>query len=223
MAKPQTSLAPTRLFRRAAERGIRAAERLGESSLADTVRRATSAQLAALVSGPLTDLVDAASARLLERDAAAAQLGYLVEAIAARVGRDAALAVVLNQNLLLDGTFLHLVRPALVGGSVGAADPRHVDAGRETLLALLEDLFALYAPTASPPDRSLSAAARVDRLRGVADDLPIDDLAPFLEGTASTEEQLHVILGSYSLFLQTFLVRSVVQLAPRALQGEGAQ
>ena len=175
--------------------------------------------MASLVGSRVTDLVDATSSRVLAGDDAAWQLAFLAEAIAATVPREQVVAAVLRRNLLLDGTFLALLRPMLDGGAAPAMDPARLTEARETLVGLLEDLAALrHNPGAARAQAPTTLDQRLDALADIAGDLPTDDLRPFLVGARSDEDVASFILGSYSLFLQTFLLRSTLRMVPNLLR-----
>lgn len=179
------------------------------------------APLAVGIGARLGDMVDATSTRLLSGDDAAAQLAFAVETIAERVGREEVMALVLRHNLLLDGTFLAMISPVLSGGAEIAADPDRLRQARGTLVTLLESLVAAASgrelPTAPPTDDA-GIAERVDALGHDAPELPLDAVRPYLRGERPPEETAQFVLGSYSLFLQTFLLRSTVKMVPALMR-----
>lgn len=201
----------------------RAAERVGLDEAAARLGGALTAAgtpLALAVGARIGDLVDAASSRLLSDDDAAAELAFAVESIADQVGRDVALGAVLKHNLLLDGTFLGLVSPLLSGQSEIAADPARLRGARATLVTLLEALVRLRDdddPEQPVPPDDDRIEARFEALRAAAPDLPLDAVAPYLCGHRTDDDTAAFVLGSYSLFLQTFLLRSTVKLVPEVL------
>lgn len=160
------------------------------------------------------DLVDAASTRLLESDEAASQLAFFVESIAAEVDREAVLALVLKRNLLLDGTVLGLISPVLSGERELGIDSDKLESAVGTLATLLHELACLR-DDAPPPPAGLLAFQHLEALADRAPDLPTDALAPYLKLELADEEIGTFVLTSYSLFLQTFLLRSTVQMAAK--------
>jgi hypothetical protein len=160
------------------------------------------------------DLVDAASTRILESDEAASQLAFFVESIAVEVEREAVLALVLKRNLLLDGTVLGLISPVLSGERELGLDPAKLEKAVSTLATLLHELACLRDDAPQPP-ADLLPYERLEALAERAPDLPTDALAPYLRLELADEEIGTFVLTSYSLFLQTFLLRSTVQMAAK--------
>lgn len=213
---PSSNKSPRGLVRRALDRA-RVAER--SADLAQRVF-ARSAPLATVALDRLGEAVDAMSSRALATDDGASQLAFLVETIAAEHPREEVLAAVLQHNLLLDGTFLSIMRPALAGGDALDLSPATLERARLTVLTLIEALVALREPEADRADASQDPLSdRLTRLADRADDLPLDALLPILAGERPDDEVAHFIVRSYSLFLQTFLLRSTVRLAPDVLGG----
>ncbi len=186
-----------------------------------------SAPLTVAMAERLGDMVDATSSRVLATDEAAAQLAYFVESIAADVPRERVLAAVLEHNLLLDGTVLKLIRPLLRADSttpfdadLGAhLDPADLDRGRSTLITLLETLVHLRddAPVERMVDPDLDPVSRLHGLATLAPDLPLDALYPLLSGDRPPQDVARFVMTSYSLFLQTFLLRSTMRLVPQVV------
>lgn len=194
------------------------------TALAERTMR-SGAPMAALLGDRMVDAVDAAASRLLASDDAAAQLAYVVERLTADVSTDKVVAAVLQHNLLLDGTVLQLIRPLLAGiaapdegTAVPDVSPETLARGRQTLITLLEALQSLRDGDDSATD-DLDEAARLMALADKAPDLPLDILAPLLSGARPPDETTQFVLGSYALFLQTFLLRSSLRLVPQALSG----
>lgn len=203
------------LVRRALWRTRRAAGAAVRSGLTRASARAfeSGGPLVAQMTGRVGDMVDAASTRLLATDEAASQLAYFVELIAAEVEREEVVSVVLRRNLLLDGTVLGLISPLLSGERAIGVDPARLAQASETLTFLLQELVTLRSGTPGPTDATTSE--RLEWLEEHAPDLPTDALAPFLKMERDPEEVAAFVLSSYSLFLQTFLLRSTVRMAAK--------
>ncbi|MFT4704467.1 MAG: hypothetical protein ACI81R_002172 [Bradymonadia bacterium] len=169
----------------------------------------TNAALIKLATQQAGALVDRAASRWLASDEDAAQLAYIVEKCAEEHGREAVLSVVLRQNLWLNGTFLKLIEPALRGQAVTSLDPRVLNDGRRTLLRLLVEVAA---PDDEPAASDESALWQQYLERTAA--LPTDRVTPHLQGDSTEEALAGFLLGSYTVFLQSFLLRTSVQLLP---------
>lgn len=154
------------------------------------------------------DAIDLLASRMLARDAAAAQLAFLVERAVNERGREAVLRIVLRRNLLLDGTFLQMLEPLLAGGDAPALPRPVLDRGRQTLTTLLVEVV--------DPDAAPVEATREDleRFANAHPDAPLQDLVPALSGELDDEDLAGFVFGSYALFLQTFLLRSTVRMMP---------
>lgn len=162
-----------------------------------------------------SDAVDDLASRLLAEDEAAAQLAYLVELATAAHGQEAVLAVVLRRNLWLNGTFLKMIEPMLRGREEVVFDAETLAAGRLTLLQLLVELMAPDAEEPAPDDDAACWALLVAHEPA----LPLDRLEPYLAGTPEPPALAAFLVGSYTLFLQTFLLRTTVRALPQ-LAGE---
>lgn len=168
------------------------------------------AALLEMVERRLGDLVDATSSRLLALDDEAAQLAFLVEQATEHHGREAVMALVLRHNLLLNGTMLAAIEPLLMGKNTLRTTPEVLDRGRHTLTHLLVDLTLLDedldadAPPEHPEDRVewLEEHLFEDRFEGIRD---------HLLGLREPEDTSRFLMGSYMLFLQTFLMRTLVR------------
>lgn len=158
-----------------------------------------------------SDAVDDLASRLLAEDEAAAQLAYLVELATAAHGHEAVLAVVLRRNLWLDGTFLKMIEPMLRGRETFAFEPETLASGRRTLLQLLVELMDPDATEPAPNDDDACWAALVRHEPA----LPLDRLAPYLHGEVERQALAAFLVGSYTLFLQTFLLRTTVRALPQ--------
>lgn len=207
-----------------ASRLLRRARRLAESARGATatlvpVARAGVDGLAAIPARRAADLVrstlsqagDVVASRLLALDETAALLAIVVERVVERHGHDAVLRVVLRRNLLLDGSLLALIEPVLRNDGAIDLAPERLARGRETMLHLLADLAALDAIVGdtvrpSPLDAVLDHFVE---LRGS----PIESM---LDGSASAAEQARVLLMSYGLFLESFLIRRLPQVVADA-------
>lgn len=171
---------------------------------------ASGAPMVAQLTERIGDVVDAASTRLLASDGAASQLAFFVESIATDVDREAVVALVLRRNLLLDGTMLSIIGPILGGSSELSLDDTKLEAAADTLSLLLQELVCLRDGIEAP-----DGGDRVRWLEEHAPDLPTDELAPYLRLERLPEDVASFVLSSYSLFLQTFLLRSTLRMAAR--------
>lgn len=213
---PDQPSANKSLVRRALSRSRRAAGSALRTGVVKARERAfdASGPLVAQLGERVGDLVDAASTRMLESDEAASQLAFFVESIATEVEREAVLALVLKRNLLLDGTVLSLIAPVLNGDRELGIDADKLEKAVGTLATLLHELACLRDDAPAPP-AGLRPDQHLEALADRAPDLPTDALAPYLRRELADDEIGAFVLTSYSLFLQTFLLRSTVQMAAK--------
>lgn len=178
------------------------------------------APLLRAVGGRLVDLADFTASRLLELDEAAAELAVFVERITRAHGDGIVLRVLLRHNLLLDGTILALLEPLLRGGRRSStappfdtADPRAIARGRETLTDLVVILASLdeHADSDELPPRPAPEVDRLDLLESLGFDQEFPRVFAWLEGRATPEEDARFVLGSYLIFLETFLLRAMAR------------
>ena len=204
------------LVRRALSKTRRAAGSVVRSGLARASTRAfeSGAPLVIQMTGRVGDFVDAASTRLLATDEAASQLAYFVESIAAEVEREEVVSIVLRRNLLLDGTVLSMITPLLSGERTIAIEPDRLAQAATTLTTLLQELVCLR-DGCEGPGAAATTKERLEWLEHQAPDLPTDALEPYLRLQRDPEEVGAFVLSSYSLFLQTFLLRSTVRMAAK--------
>lgn len=189
--------------RRSAVGAVRAGlRRAGRRTLSE------GAPMMAELTSRVGDVIDAASTRLLAADEAASQLAFFVESIASEVDRQSVVGLVLRRNLLLDGTILSMIGPMLGGGSQLTLDDNKLAAAADTLGLLLQELVCLRDGGDVPTDGD-----RIGWLSDNAPDLPTDALAPYLRLERPKTEVASFVLSSYSLFLQTFLLRSSLRMA----------
>lgn len=170
--------------------------------------------LVELVAERAADAIDAMATRLLAEDEAAAQLAFVVEQCAVRSGREEVMAVVLRRNLWLDGTFLRIVEPLLRGEDQPRLDDATLASGRATLLRLLAEVAEPGGATPEADDDDAWWALFDERTA----DLPTDALEPFVRGEVPRDELAAFLVGSYTLFLQTFLLRSTARALPTLLE-----
>jgi hypothetical protein len=207
----------SRLLRRVQRLAVTARD-AGEALV--PVARAGASQLAGLPARRAFDLAqralgnasDAIATRLLSLDETASLLAIVVERCVSRHGHEAVLRIVLRRNLLLDGSFLGLIDPVLRGGDEIDATPERLLRGRETLTSLLADLASLDALGGVTEARA-DAESVLDHfveLRGSA-------LESTLLDTAPPSDQVRVLLMSYGLFLESFLLRSAPQMMAESI------
>lgn len=149
----------------------------------------------------LQTLADVAATRMLALDEAASQLAMVVEDAAQRHPREQLTGILLRRNLLLNGVFLHLLEPMLQGQQALVMDAPTATRARDTLISLLADLAGLDG--VGGPER--------DRLDALAARFSLDQVLPHLDGQTDDEAFARFCVLSYSLFLQSWMVRAAVQ------------
>jgi hypothetical protein len=107
-----------------------------------------------------------------------------------------------------------MITPLLSGERAIAVDPARLADASSTLTILLQELVCLRNGCEGPGGQA-TTCERLTWLDEVAPDLPTDALAPYLRMERNPEEVGAFILSSYSLFLQTFLLRSTVRMAAK--------
>jgi hypothetical protein len=150
--------------------------------------------------------------RIASVDPAAEELARWTEQLVAVHGRERVMRVVLLRNMLVDGSFVEILE-----GLLGSDDPLAVpssealDRARASVRRLLETLA------------ELDGATLQDRF----DDGSLARTQPHLDGTSDDAAFHRFCIWSYTLFLQSFLLRSVVettgQLVSGLLPGRGAR
>lgn len=156
------------------------------------------------LAGRLGDLADLAASRLLASDDLAAELALLLEELAEDQDRDEVAWMLLRHSPMLDGTLIGLLDPLMRSrGSETAAvlDPALVRRGRE---AILRTIAALHGGFPDAPSGAL--AERLDA-EGLLDPFPA--LRPALLGQLPPDDEARFVLLSYSIFLQSWLMRHV--------------
>jgi len=216
VSSPSPTATRRSLLRRVASRALRtpAAERL---------REALRERMTELTLNTVVGLAERLTARLLDADEVATQLVEVVERAQRRHGIVRVSASVLRHSPLFDGSVLALLDPLLrraapthatsVDGSREAATElasdvaeaaSAIERGRSAVRALVLELLRLDEPSAANDDASF-------RLAGLEHDAP--RLFEWMTGLSSPEDDVHVLLKSYLLFLQSFTLRTVMQIA----------
>lgn len=146
--------------------------------------------------GRAREVVDRVADRIAAMDPAAEELAQWTESLVATHGRERVLRAVLLRNMLIDGTFLEFFETLLSGGDPEALpSPEALARARTSCLRLVDTLAGIEGESFA----SLRASGA----------LPLT--GEHLEGRSDDAAFHRFCLWSYTLFLQSFLLRSVVE------------